>query len=483
MTAEVKLVGLDFGTTTSSAVIASAQLTRNAVTANTELTDMQEVYRSEMVFTPLIDDRLDETALTQIVDGWLTCGEVNPEEVFGGGALLTGLTAQQVNASAVVRSIRRRLKNALIATADDPSLESWLAFMGSCVGLSRTYPEVPIVNLDIGGGTTNLALGLAGNVLRTGCLYVGARHIEVIPGSYRIRRLSRYAQELLAELRVAKGVGDCLTELEVNAILTFYVTLLTATIEGTTDVIESRAARLHEVIPLSIPHGMHNVIVTVSGGVGALIYSRLSGKPWPSTTCYGDLGIDLARMLLSSQWAECFQNFVPHSAGRATVYGLLRHNTEISGSTLFLPNPECLPLTDVPILGVIASNSTDEDIEHLTALLQKARDGACVRVECVTDDAQSVRSLAQRLSRTLKARRFPAQQPLVLLVAENVGKVLGNYMTEWGTLPLNLVVVDEIAAPQAQYVRIGRLHKQVVPVSFYGLHDQGDAHADADAAR
>ena len=62
-------------------------------------------------------------------------------------------------------------------------------------------------------------------------------------------------------------------------------------------------------------------------------------------------------------------------------------------------------------------------------------------------------------------------QPLVLLVAENVGKVLGNYITEWGALPLNLVVVDEIAAPRAQYVRIGRLHKQVVPVSFYGLHD------------
>jgi ethanolamine utilization protein EutA len=480
MTSDVKLVGLDFGTTTSSAVVAAAQLTRNAVTAKTELASIQEVYRSEIVFTPMIDNRLDETALTQYVDGWMASGEVNPEEVFGGGALLTGLTAQQENAAAVVRTIRRQLKNALIATADEPSLESWLAFMGSCADLSRVHAEVPIVNLDIGGGTTNLALGLAGNVLRTGCLYVGARHVEVIPGSYQIRRLSRYAEELLAELRIVKGVGDCLTESEVDAVLTFYLTLLTAAIEGTTDVTESRAARLHEVIPFSIPHGIRNVIVTVSGGVGALIYSHLSGEPWPSTTCYGDLGVDLAKMLLSSQWAECFRNFVPHSAGRATVYGLLRHNTEVSGSTLFLPNPECLPLNDVPIIGAIGSGSTDEDIEHLTSLLQKARDGACVRIELLTDYAASVRSLAQRLSRTLKSRRFPTEQPLVLLVAENVGKVLGNYITEWGALPLNLVVVDEIAVPHAQYVRIGRLHQQVVPVSFYGLHDQGDAHEDAD---
>jgi ethanolamine utilization protein EutA len=483
MTSEVKLVGLDFGSTTSSAVIASAQLTRNAVTHRSELTGIHEIFRSRMVFTPFNDDRLDEIVLTRYLDDWLASGRVDPEQVFGGGALLTGLAAQQANAPAVVRTIRNRLRNALIATADDPSLESWLAFMGSCAGLSRMHPEVPIVNLDIGGGTTNLALGRAGNVLRTGCLYVGARHIQVTPGSYRISRLSRYARELLAELRIAKGVGDCLSKSEVEAVLTFYMTLLTAAIDGNTDLAENRVARLHEVSPLSIPPDIRNVVVTVSGGVGSLIYSRLSGEPWPSTTCFGDLGIDLARMLLSSKWAECFHNFVPQSTGRATVYGLLRHNTEVSGNTLFLPNPECLPLTDVPIFGVIASHSTDAEIENLTALVQKSPRGACLRIDLSDDDGASVRSLAQRFSRILKAQRFPAEQPLVLLVEQNVGKVLGHYVTEWGALPLNLVVIDEIAERYAQYVRIGRVHEQVVPVSFYGLHDHGDTDEDANASR
>ncbi len=42
-----------------------------------------------------------------------------------------GLTAQRGNADALVALIRKRLGDTLIATANDPCLESWLAFMGS----------------------------------------------------------------------------------------------------------------------------------------------------------------------------------------------------------------------------------------------------------------------------------------------------------------------------------------------------------------
>ena len=464
----VKLVGLDFGTTTSSAVIASALLTRNAVTGRSELTGIRELYRSELVFTPLNGDLLDEQALAKFVDGWLAKADVKPNEVFGGGALLTGLAAQRANAPAVVRTIRCRLRDALIATADDPSLESWLAFMGSCAELSRTHLKVPFINLDIGGGTTNLALGLAGNVLRTGCLRVGARHIQVVPGSYQIRWLSPYASELLADLRIAKGIGDCLTEIEVNAVLSFYMSMLTSAIDGNLSQTENAMARLHEVSPFQIPSCYQNAVVTVSGGVGALIYQHLNGEPWPSTTSYGDLGIDLARRLIESPWVSNFRTFVPQSAGRATVYGLLRHSTEVSGNTLFLPNPDCLPLTDVPILGVIAPDSTESDIENLIVLARKSTHGACLRIDQLDPEATAVRLFAGRLSRILRAQNFPAEQPLVLLTEENIGKVMGHYVTEWGELPLNLLVIDEIVERHSQYVRIGRVHEQVVPVSFHG---------------
>ncbi len=479
MSARVTLIGLDFGTTTSSAVVATATLTRSAVTGRMQLSQVRERYRSEMVFTPRDErdeDRLDEPRLEACLDSWLTAGSVRAEEVFGGGALLTGLTAQKQNAAALVRMIRGRLRSALVATADDPCLESWLAFMGSCAGLSRARPGQPILNLDVGGGTTNLALGVDGEVLRTGCLYVGARHVQVVPGTYRIVRLSRYALALFEYLRIAKGPGDSLTNSEVQAILDFYLILLESAFGGVADVLREPVARLHVQVPFRRPANCHEAAVTFSGGVGELIYQYLDGGRWPPTTHFGDLGIDLAQRIASSPvWAEHLQACRPFSAGRATVYGLLRHSTEVSGSTLFLPQPELLPLADMPILGSFNGASSDDQIRDVIELVQHSPRGGCVRVSVGTHDAAVIRDLGTRIATALRHAAFSVVHPLVFLVQENLGKVLGQYVTQWGALPVKLVVIDEIAARDAQYVQIGAPRRGVVPVSFYGLNEPGES--------
>jgi ethanolamine utilization protein EutA len=476
MSETIQLVGLDFGTTTSSAVVASARLTRAASTGRIELDQVRECYRSPMVFTPLDEnDRLDMPQVEAHLDAWLAAGGVRPAEVFGGGALLTGLTAQKDNAASLVGLIRRRLGDALVTTADDPCLESWLTFMGSCAGLSRAHPQQAILNLDIGGGTTNLALGRAGEVLRTGCLFVGARHIQVVPGGYRIVKLSRYARALLDHLGVRKGPGDCLNEAEVEAVLDFYLGLLEAAAAGASEPFAAPVARLHEQVPFRLPAGVGDSAITLSGGVGELVYAHLQGQPWPPTTHYGDLGIDLARRIVRSPaWAEHLRQYRPASAGRATVYGLLRHSTEVSGSTLFLPHPEILPLADMPILGGLSAASDDAQVRELLERVRRSARGGCLRVSVGGQGAAAVRALGQQIARVLREVAFPAEHPLVFLVRENVGKVLGHYVTAWGVLPLNLVVLDEVTLRDAQYAHLGAAHDQVVPVSFYGLNAQGD---------
>jgi ethanolamine utilization protein EutA len=101
MSDPVQLIGLDFGTTTSSAVIATARLRSNSVTARMELDDVREQFRSERVFTPYRGDLLDEPRLEAHLDAWLEAGLSSPQ-LFGGGALLTGLTAKAANASSMV---------------------------------------------------------------------------------------------------------------------------------------------------------------------------------------------------------------------------------------------------------------------------------------------------------------------------------------------------------------------------------------------
>jgi ethanolamine utilization protein EutA len=469
----VHLLGLDFGTTTSSGVVASAVLTRNALTGKAELSQVQECYRSEKVFTPYRDDRLDEGGAAAYLNDWLEAGAVRAETIFGGGALLTGLAARAENAASLVGIIRQRVANALVARADDPCLESWLSFMGNCAGLSRAYPDSWFINLDIGGGTTNLALGRGGEVLRSGCLFVGARHIQVQPGTYTIARLSPFAKSLLAHLGVAKEVGDSLTAPEVELIVGFYVRLIKEAAAGNRAVFSEALPRLHEQVAFVPPAEVGEPIITLSGGVGELVYDALEGRPLPGTTFYGDLGIDLAQRLLQTPWVDSWRRYRPAGGGRATVYGLLRHSTQVSGNTLFLPYPQDLPLADLPILGCIRENSSPEDIRALLDLARRSRSGACLRIALERVDQSEVRLLGRRLAGLLKALDFPSTQPLVLFIGQNLGKVLGHYITEWGALALRLIVVDEIAGPDAQYAHLGTMRDQVVPVSLYGL-TQGD---------
>lgn len=464
MSASVQLVGLDFGTTTSSAVIATAHLTRNAVTGRTELGGLRESYRSCKVFTPLAGDVLDEPRLEGYLDEWLSAGGVRPEHVFGGGALLTGLTARRANAAALVGLVRRRLGHALVARADDPCLESWLAFMGSCAELSREYPTITILNFDIGGGTTNLALGRAGEVQRTGCLFIGARHFQFEPGTYRLVTLSTYARALLDRLGIDRGPGDHLDEGAVAAIVDAYVAMLEAAARG------EAVARPHEQVPFRLPADVGDVAVTLSGGVGELVYEHLQNGIWPATTQFGDLGIDLARALLRSPVLGAhLRRLVPASAGRATVYGLLRHSTEISGSTVFLPDAGSLPLRDLPIFGSASEITMEGPLRDLLQLVRGSTRGGCIQVALATPGAAATRSLGTRLRQLLREIEYPQDRPLVLLVRENLGKTLGHYVTGWGAEPRALVVIDEIAARDAQFVQIGSPREQVLPVSYYGL--------------
>src|SRR4051812_37678114 len=96
----VRLIGLDFGTTTSSAVVATAALVGNAVTGRTEVGTLAETWRSEIVFTPYCGNALDEPALERLLDDWLA--PAKGTGFFGGGALLTGLAARSPNAEALV---------------------------------------------------------------------------------------------------------------------------------------------------------------------------------------------------------------------------------------------------------------------------------------------------------------------------------------------------------------------------------------------
>jgi ethanolamine utilization protein EutA len=471
--ATTKLVGLDFGTTTSSALVAEAVVRRNAVTGRMELSLTRETFRSPLVFTPLENDRLDLAATLRLVDDWLARGGITPghADVGGGGALLTGLTARRENARGLVAAIRQRLGPALVATADDPCLESWLAFQGSCAPLSRRYPDQTFLHLDIGGGTTNMALGRNGDVLATGCLFVGARHVRFTPGTRRIESLSSHSKALFAALGISAGPGDDLPPDDLTRILDWYLDLLGRAVDGRADSAD-RSTLDHVQVPLPPPFwgDASETKVTLSGGVGELVYAAARGAAPPAITPYGDLGVDLAhRLLTHPTWARHWPASLPEGGGRATVAGLLRHATRISGSSIHLPAPSLLPLTDLPIVGSLLPHADQTVLRATLELARRAPGGAAVHVRGLLPEADGVRRFGARLASVLDGIVWPKDRPLVLLLESNCGKALGQCASRWGQLTLPLVVADELDLPQARWVTLGKERDGVVPVSFHGL--------------
>lgn len=465
----VKLLGLDFGSTTSSALLAEATVTSNCITGRMEFGEPNIVFKSTPVFTPFIQQHIDEAAIAALIRQWLT--QSGADGIFAGGSIITGLAAQSHNAAAITKLVRELVGETVTATAQDPCLESWLAFMGSCSDLSRYHDDTSILNLDIGGGTTNVALGKQGDVLQTGCYFIGARHFQFVPGGYQLVAASEYGLALLRELGIEKGVGDKLNAEECAQIMDYYCRALEAIVQGEPQFFADALGSKHEQVAFSLLSDSAPAKITFSGGVGELIYQHIAGEALPNTTYYGDFGIDLARAIIASSiLSRDLHDYVPENRGRATVYGLTLHSTEISGTTMFMPKPECLPLRDVPIVSKLPVTATFEQWLVALTLAMHREQGACVQIIGEFGGLNDIRTLGQRIAQSLKQCAYSAHQPLVILVEANVGKALGNYATDWAKSGLNVLVIDEIPIRDAHFVNIGRVHQQIVPISFFGLH-------------
>ncbi|MEN8211607.1 MAG: ethanolamine ammonia-lyase reactivating factor EutA [Thermodesulfobacteriota bacterium] len=478
---EVAMIGLDFGSTTSSAMVALARVAQNSITGRMQFENFRVVYRCNPVFTPFSNTKINIKSLENYLNKWLKESKTGHESFFAGGAIVTGIAAKKTNTEAIARLIKQKIGRSVIATADDPRLESWLAFMGNSLLISKALPDIPVINIDIGGGTTNPALGINGKVISTGCSFIGARHFVFKPGTWQLTEISDWGMDLLDYLSIKKKIKEEFPTEEINSIINFYIKALEALVKGESDYFNKNGLKRYNQVPFLIDnilntHEKQNTVITFSGGVGELVYKYSQGGSMPGTTHYGDLGIDIARAILKSKTLSCsIKDIVPENLGRATVYGLTLHNTQISGTTVFLSNPDALPLSDIPIVAGLGLNAGPGEINQALNMVKNCRQGGCIQIGSDLKNQpervrlKSVKRLGTTLALGIKNSGFVKDLPLVLLVEKNFGKTLGNYASCWNTIDVNLVVIDEIPDREGHFINIGQIHNNVIPVSFYGV--------------
>ena len=331
-------VGLDVGTTSTQLIFSELEIENKAGSFSVpemEIARRQVRYKSDVHFTPLLGgDRVDAAALRRIIEAEYQKAGIRREDVDTGAIIITGETSRKENAEAVLHELSGFAGEFVVATAG-PDLESVLAAKGAGAVKYSQRTGKTVLHMDIGGGTSNLALIRDGKIIKTGCLNVGGRLLK-FENNGKVTYVSSVLQGI-CDLKV----GDQASPAQVEAVAERLVSAL------------EMAAGLREKTELldklttagtagASPRPTEEVVISFSGGVADCVE-----RDWPWLE-FGDMGPLLGRAIRRSRLCSgCY--ILGSETIRATVIGAGCHSAQLSGSTVFYQNVT-FPLKNVPVV-------------------------------------------------------------------------------------------------------------------------------------
>ena len=446
-------VGIDIGTTTTQLVISRLTLRNEGAAFSVPqfaIAEKEVLYRSAIHFTPLLSDtRIDASGVREIVAREYAASGYEKSDIQTGAVIITGETARKENAREVLNALSDFAGDFVVATAG-PALESVLAGKGSGAQAYSEEQQCAVLNLDIGGGTTNLALFENGKLKDTGCLNVGGRLMKFDPDG-----TLTYLSPVLRPY-FDFPIGQRLTEADLHPVLKLLVEILCRTVSGQGGIdgfITDQAVAV-----------TGEPLLSFSGGVADLIDDQPC-DPF----AYGDLGVLLGRAIYHSPL--CQGRFLrAKETIRATVIGAGSHATELSGSTIFYDRVH-FPLKNLPV----AALSEEEEALEPPALAEKIRTKPALFSPDGTPTVLALHGMENpRFSELCKLADGVALglqdcaetgNPLIIAVRADMGKALGQAVGM--LLPeAPLVCLDSVALPEGSYLDIGApvAGGQVLPV-------------------
>jgi ethanolamine utilization protein EutA len=467
-TLELTTVGLDVGSSTSHLMVSRVVLQRagTALSSRFVVVDRAVLHRSDVVLTPYRDDGLiDVDGIEALVGKAYADAGIGPADVDTGAVILTGEALRRANAEALARRFAAESGRFVCATAGH-HLEAILAAHGSgAVARSRRDRRTHL-HVDVGGGTTKLALVRDGAVLATAAVAVGGRLIA-LDGDRRVVRLEDAGRAAAAATGVAVEVGDRLEEGEEDAIAATMATVLVAAVQGRPLPAPGPAVALTEPLPTS----PRPEVVTVSGGVAEYLFGR-------ERRHFGDLAPRLAAHLRRAFHAG-LAGLPVEDAGegiRATVVGASQFTAQVSGSTIELGGEEVLPLRNVPVVRPAVADGEVVDAgavrRAVDRLAVEDRLPPVVAVAVPFTGPPSHRRLLALARAVLDGTAaLPGGSPLVVLLDGDVGMAVGRILrTELGC-PRPVVCLDGLALGDLDYVDLGEVLRPagVVPVVVKSL--------------
>ena len=219
-------VGIDIGTTTTHLTFSQLFFSnRSSVNQAPKLSIDKKVviFESEIALTPLNDDgNIDEAAVAALIKANYAEAQITAEAVQTGAVIITGESAMKRNAPAIIAAISD-LAGDFVAESAGAGLESILAGRGSGCDKESLERNKTIANIDIGGGTSNIAVFSRGRLLQTACLNIGARFIKFAHNrnsndKREIVKITSTAQNYLAAKNIKLEAGSKVSDETLKAI-------------------------------------------------------------------------------------------------------------------------------------------------------------------------------------------------------------------------------------------------------------------------
>jgi ethanolamine utilization protein EutA len=353
-----------------------------------------------------------------------------------GAVIITGETSRKENARAVVQALSDFAGDFVVATAG-PDLESELAARGAGAVERSERTSRPILHMDIGGGTSNLALIQEGIILKTGCMNVGGRLVKLGENG---------------EMSYISPVLDGLTDLKIGQLpsreqLTALAELLAQALEEVaglrpaTSLLERLWTREGAT---EIWQAEPGAILSFSGGVADCIDTE---QP---PGIFGDLGPELGQAIRRSRLCRGEYVLGRHTI-RATVIGAGCHSTQLSGSTVFHQNVT-FPMKGLPVAKVT-------DIAQIPRAFAVQDQLPVLALPGLPSPSYNrVAAFAEELCRVLPPG------PVYLALEQDMAKALGQALSLRLGPEQTILCLDSLSLAEGSYLDVGNPVGPALPV-------------------
>jgi ethanolamine utilization protein EutA len=452
---EIQLVsvGVDIGTSTSHLVFSRIVLIR--INNRYTVSEREILFESEVLLTPHADDlTIDADTLGKFIKRQYHLAGLTPKEIDTGALILTGVAVRRSNARAIGDLFSDQAGKFVAVSAGD-GLETMLVANGSGAVALSANKLLRVMNVDIGGGTSKIAVCSGGEIVDLTVIDVGARIMSFDKNGVLVR-IEEAGRRFAKEAGITLDPGDVPTTDTLQQIVELMADRLFQAMSSRS--VDENTKELLRLDPLELSDKPD--VVMFSGGVSEYIYGREKSN-------YGDLGPMLAAAISSrvKDWGPEIQ--VPVEGLRATVVGASQYTIQVSGNTIFVTPHDILPMRNIPVISPVLpldSEVLDEDaiaqsveraINHLE--LHDANQGVALHYRLGGSATYSrldafcksvIRGMAPVLSRGL---------PLVMVSDGDVGGLIGIHCHQTCKLDNPVVSIDGILLNAFDFIDIGAL--------------------------